>query len=130
MFPLFLQFLALHESELRARSVPESAKKYYEKDYERDPFLFDTFCAVTDEYGTNSPLQQQEADLSSINNDRDGIQQRRRRPYPLISLYDVFRNVRDDEKEHWMSLCNLVQYNDLAAVDSGHVQSTEASKQQ
>jgi len=124
------EFLALHELELRVRSVPESAKKYYENDYEKDPFLFDTFCAVADEYGTNTPLQQQEADLSgsnSINNDRDGIQQRRRRPYPLLSLYDVFRNVRDDEKEHWMSLCNLVQYDDLAAVDSGHVQSTEAS---
>ncbi len=35
-----------------------------------------------------------------------------RRP-KLQSLYDVFVNVRDDEKEHWKTLCNLVQYDDM-----------------
>lgn len=29
---------------------------------------------------------------------------------PLKSLYDVFLNVRDDEKEHWSTLCSLVQF--------------------
>lgn len=30
-----------------------------------------------------------------------------RRPQ-LNSLYDVFVNVRNDEREHWKTLCNLV----------------------
>ena len=48
------------------------------------------------------------------------------RPHELSTLYDVFRNVRDDEKEHWMALCNLVQHDDIVAVDSLHIHSTKA----
>ena len=51
-------------------------------------------------------------------------QRTRRRPHRLNNLYDVFRNIRDDENEHWMALCNLVQYDDMNAVDSVDVQST------
>lgn len=32
---------------------------------------------------------------------------------PRRSLYDVFVNVRNDEREHWKTLCNLVQYDDM-----------------
>ena len=42
----------------------------------------------------------------------------------LKSLYDVFLNIRDDEKEHWMSLCNIVQYGEMGAVNAAKVKST------
>jgi hypothetical protein len=48
-----------------------------------------------------------------------------RRP-KLESLYDVFVNVRDDEKEHWKTLCNLVQYNDMQGVENRAVVGTRA----
>ena len=57
-----------------------------------NPFLFDLFCTVKDKDETGSYSQ--------------------RRP-KLETLYDVFVNVRDDEKEHWKTLCNLVQYDDM-----------------
>lgn len=38
-----------------------------------------------------------------------------KRAVRLDSLYDVFVNVRDDEKEHWTTLCSLVQYEQLPA---------------
>lgn len=47
-----------------------------------------------------------------------------RRP-KLDSLYDVFVNVRDDEKEHWKTLCNLVQYGDMQGVENEFVQPTK-----
>ena len=80
------KYLTDYEEILRAKPVPEVARKYYEVD---NPFLFDLFCTVkeVDEEGNFSA----------------------RRP-TLESLYDVFVNVRNDEKEHWKTLCNLVQY--------------------
>ena len=54
--------------------------------------------------------------------DEDG-QYSERRPV-LNSLYDVFVNVRNDEREHWKTLCNLVQYDDMQGV-GGKVISTE-----
>jgi hypothetical protein len=50
----------------------------------------------------------------------------------LNSLYDVFVCIRDDEKEHWKTLCHLVQYDQMSAVSSGEeetipVQSTQPS---
>jgi ubiquinol oxidase len=33
----------------------------------------------------------------------------------LNSLYDVFVCIRNDEKEHWKTLCNLVQYDQMSA---------------
>lgn len=105
------QFLAIHEDELRALPVPEIARKYYEVDYRNNPHLFEAFCAVSKSSGTNS-------EVSSF--------RRGDRPHELNSLYDVFKNVRDDEREHWMALCNLVQYDDLDAADEANVRSTEA----
>ena len=80
--------------------VPAIARKYYE---ESNPFLFDLFCTV--------PEPDQGGAFSA------------RRP-KLDSLYDVFVNVRDDEREHWKTLCNLVQYDDMQGV-SGLIQSTK-----
>ena len=45
-----------------------------------------------------------------------------RRRVVLDSLYDVFVNVRNDEKHHWETLCNLVQYD--ALVGSAPAQSS------
>ena len=69
--------------------VRGSAREYYEL---QNPYLFDKFCTVKD--GSD--------DFSN------------RRP-KLESLYDVFVNVRDDEKEHWKTLCNLVQFDSMEA---------------
>jgi len=47
-----------------------------------------------------------------------------RRP-KLESLYDVFVNIRDDEREHWKTLCNLVQYGDMQGVENKEVRGTQ-----
>mmetsp|Transcript_22716 Transcript_22716/g.63396 ORF Transcript_22716/g.63396 Transcript_22716/m.63396 type:complete len:322 (-) Transcript_22716:389-1354(-) len=101
-FNTYSKYLVEHEEMLKSRPVPEIAQKYYVDD---NPFLFDLFCTVkeADENG----------DFSA------------RRP-KLESLYDVFVNVRDDEKEHWKTLCNLVQYGDMQGCANSLVQSTEA----
>ena len=62
-------------------------RRYYEDD---DPFLFDLFRTV----------REPEVLLP--------MRHRRSRP-ELNSLYDVFVCVRNDEREHWKTLCNLVQ---------------------
>lgn len=99
-FDTYSKFTATYEERLKNLPVPEVARRYYEVD---NPFLFDLFCTVKnkDEEGTYS----------------------QRRP-ELSSLYDVFINIRDDEREHWKTLCNLVQYDDMNAVDATEVHST------
>jgi hypothetical protein len=67
-------FLKNHGDRLKKMPVPEIANKYYELD---NPFLFDLFCTVK-EMGTDGTFST-------------------RRP-KLESLYDVFVNVRDDER--------------------------------
>mmetsp|Transcript_18539 Transcript_18539/g.26093 ORF Transcript_18539/g.26093 Transcript_18539/m.26093 type:complete len:312 (-) Transcript_18539:164-1099(-) len=93
-------FLKNHGEMLKQQPVPEVARKYYVED---NPFLFDLFCTVK-------------------NKDEDGNFSARRPR--LDSLYDVFVNIRDDEKEHWKTLCNLVQYNDMQGVENKDVVST------
>ena len=87
---------------LRALPVPAIARKYYVED---NPFLFDLFCTVKD-VGEDGAFS-------------------RRRPR-LESLYDVFVNVRDDEREHWKTLCNLVQFDDMQGVENKRVTPTRA----
>jgi ubiquinol oxidase len=93
-------YLKNHETMLKELPVPDIARKYYEND---NPFLFDLFCTVKDK-------------------NQDGTYSERRPQ--LKTLYDVFVNIRDDEREHWKTLCNLVQFNDMNAVDASVVQST------
>ena len=45
----------------------------------------------------------------------------------LESLYDVFVNVRDDERAHWGALCALVQYDALEEPEGAEIRSTEAA---
>lgn len=96
------KFLTEHADMLKTKPVPDIAYKYYVED---NPFLFDLFCTVKDK-------------------DEDGNFSARRPK--LETLYDVFVNVRDDEKEHWKTLCNLVQYDDMQGVENKLVKSTEA----
>lgn len=97
-------YLRDHEAALKAQAVPPIATKYYVED---NPFLFDLFCTVKDvDDSTGKELDH--------------------RPRPeLNSLYDVFVNVRNDEREHWKTLCNLVQYDDMQGVENKDVKSTE-----
>jgi len=94
-------YLTEHGEMLKKMEVPAIAKKYYIDD---NPYLFDQFCTVK-------------------NKDEDGNFSSRRPK--LDSLYDVFVNVRDDEKEHWKTLCNLVQYDDMQGVENKDVQPTK-----
>ena len=45
---------------------------------------------------------------------------------PAPARYDVFVNVRDDEREHWKTLCNLVQFDNMEGA-GGVVRSTQPS---
>jgi ubiquinol oxidase len=94
-------YLTEHEDMLKGMPVPAIATKYYVDD---NPFLFDLFCTVKD--------RDEDGNFSA------------RRPQ-LDSLYDVFVNVRDDEKEHWKTLCNLVQFGDMQGVENSLVKGTE-----
>jgi hypothetical protein len=96
------KFLNEHEAKLKSMPVPDIARQYYVED---NPYLFDKFCTVKDK------------------DDDGGFSARRPK---LETLYDVFVNVRDDEKEHWKTLCNLVQYNDMQGVENKMVQGTRA----
>ena len=93
-------YLTEHKEMLQKMPVPAIAQKYYIDD---NPFLFDLFCTVK-------------------NKDQDGMFSDRRPT--LESLYDVFVNVRNDEKEHWKTLCNLVQYGDMQGVENKNVEGT------
>eukprot|EP00533_Pseudo-nitzschia_delicatissima_P010524 CAMPEP_0116102934 /NCGR_PEP_ID=MMETSP0327-20121206/13617_1 /TAXON_ID=44447 /ORGANISM="Pseudo-nitzschia delicatissima, Strain B596" /LENGTH=323 /DNA_ID=CAMNT_0003595013 /DNA_START=115 /DNA_END=1086 /DNA_ORIENTATION=+ len=99
-FDTYSKFTADYEERLKNEPVPEIARKYYERD---NPFLFDLFCTVKSKSDEGTYSQ--------------------RRPQ-LSSLYDVFINIRDDEREHWKTLCNLVQFDDMNAVDASEVRST------
>ena len=94
-------FLKNHGDRLKQMAVPQIAYKYYVED---NPFMFDLYCTVKDEETTRNFSET--------------------RPQ-LDSLYDVFVNIRDDEKEHWKTLCNLVQYGDMQGVANKLVKSTE-----
>jgi ubiquinol oxidase len=96
-------FLQNHGDRLRQMPVPEIAYKYY---VEENPFLFDLFCTVQDDDGASRNFSAS-------------------RP-TLHSLYEVFVNIRDDEKEHWKTLCNLVQYGDMRGATNQNVRSTQA----
>ena len=75
----FKQFLTEYEDKLKAKPVPEIARKYYERD---NPFLFDLFCTVKCKDGDESCE----------------IEEMRQRPFKLDNLYDVFVNIRNDER--------------------------------
>jgi len=93
-------YLTKNEEMLKTQPVPAIARQYYEED---NPYLFDKFCTVkdgSDDYSTRRPK--------------------------LETLYDVFVNVRDDEKEHWKTLCNLVQYDSMEG-QGNTIQSTKAT---
>lgn len=100
-FNTYNGYLTNHEELLKSRPVPTIAYKYYVED---NPFLFDLFCTVKE------------------NVDEEGYSSRRPE---LNTLYDVFVNIRDDEKEHWKTLCNLVQYGEMQGVPNSQTKSTE-----
>ena len=83
---------------LRTMGVPDVARRYYEED---NPFLFDLLCTMSGCVSEPTP--------ESV-----------RRP-TLCSLYDVFVNIRNDEMEHWATLCNLVQQDSLSGLDGTDV---------
>lgn len=101
-FQTYDEFLGRRGAELQGLPVPPVAREYYEAD---DKFLFDL---VT---------QSCRVDRIDI---ADGCP---RRPN-LQTLYDVFVCIRNDEKEHWESLCTLVQGGFDEEGDSP-IQSTE-----
>jgi len=86
-FQTYDDFLRRRGAELRGLPVPPVAREYYEAD---DKFLFDL---VT----------------QSCRTDRIDIAEGCPRRPNLQTLHDVFVCIRNDENEHWESLCTLVQ---------------------
>lgn len=113
----YSKFVNEYGSLLKTKPVPEIARKYYEED---NPFLFDLFCTVKDT--TQQQVPKDDSGEGGGKNERTALFHEGRPT--LNSLYDVFVNIRDDEKEHWKTLCNLVQYNDMNAIDASQVRST------
>ncbi|KAL3944512.1 MAG: hypothetical protein SGBAC_001433 [Bacillariaceae sp.] len=105
-FNTYSNFLQNHGDFLKTKPVPTIARKYYEQE---NPFLFDLYCTVKDD--PECPIEEQSSVCSS------------NRP-KLETLYDVFVCIRDDEKEHWKTLCNLVQFDEMNAVAAKDVRST------
>lgn len=91
---VFEKFLVSNESELRARPVPDSARNYYEVDFQKDSYLFDAIAS-------NNNDTENDARISDHHSNP-------RRPHPLDSLYDVLWNIYVDEKDHLRSLDHLV----------------------
>lgn len=100
-FDTYNGFLTEYADKLKSMPVPAIATKYYVED---NPYMFDQFCTVKE--------KDSQGEFSA------------RRP-TLNTLYDVFTNVRDDEREHWKTLCNLVQYGDMQAIPAELVESTK-----
>ncbi len=78
-FDTYDKFLHAHAAELKALPAPAVAKRYYETG---DLYMFD-------EFHTTTPTE-------------------RRRP-KIESLYDVFVNVRNDEREHFLTMARCQQ---------------------
>jgi len=93
------KFIAENEEELKQKPVPDIARKYYEED---NPFLYNLMYTASGE--------------------KEGVvfegQPR------LQNLYDVFVCVRNDEKSHWETLCNLVQSGNIASKTGAPAQPT------
>lgn len=98
-FNTYDNFLKENEERLKELPVTDTARQYYE--YERPLMLGDESCRIAD---TPASLMSE--------------------PVGLSSLYDVFVNIRNDEKDHWTTLCNLVQFNEMRVIDGIEVKST------
>uniref|UniRef100_A0A7S4BIR9 Alternative oxidase n=2 Tax=Chrysotila carterae TaxID=13221 RepID=A0A7S4BIR9_CHRCT len=94
-------FLERKADELKLLPVPPIAREYYDSP---------TSFPFTMSYLPNSEDQ--------------GETTGRGRP-PMQSLYDVFVNVRDDEAEHWQTLCSLVQYDSLPSTPELKLEATK-----
>ena len=110
-------FLTRRSDELRTMPVPRIAREYYEAD---NPFLFDLVsqtCRIDDTAAVGTAASTITAATATAEDlsDADACP---RRPQ-LKSLYDVFVCVRNDEREHWESLCSLVQRGELVAGVDG-----------
>jgi ubiquinol oxidase len=101
-FQTYDTFLQKRDAELRGMPVPPVAREYYEAD---DKFLFDL---VT----------------QSCRTDRIDIAEGCPRRPVLETLHDVFVCIRNDEKEHWESLCLLVQRGETYNDGDSPIQST------
>ena len=100
-FNMYSKFLAKHGDKLKTQPVPDIAHKYYIED---NPFFFDLLCTVKN--------QDSQGNICA------------RRP-KLENLYDVFVIIRDDEKEHWKTLCSLVQYGDMQGIQNEKITGTK-----
>jgi len=104
-FNTYDKFLSKNEAKLKTLPVPAIARNYYEED---NPFLFDLFCTVKEPESEPFAIAQ--------------------RP-KLETLYDVFVNVRNDEREHWKTLCNLVQYDSMVGTGGKVISTSSAPKE-
>jgi ubiquinol oxidase len=99
-------YLAQYGNTLKTLPVPDIAREYY---VDGDSYFLDLYRTVRSSSSCSDPA------AATHRSDRPA----------LSSLYDVFVCIRNDEREHWKTLCNLVQYNDMQAIPAEQVQSTQ-----
>jgi ubiquinol oxidase len=104
-FNTYDEFLTKNEEELKKLPVPRVAVEYYEKG---NMELFDAFHNKAFEFAMFREKLSSQLSSTSGENSKDGSDStwKRRRPV-LKNLYDVFVNIRDDEKEHVDTMDNL-----------------------
>lgn len=98
------RFLDQNGDSLKQLPAPEVAKKYYETG---DLYMFDEFHTLDN------------------NNKAPAALPPRRRPH-IETLYDVFVNVRDDEKEHYLTMEALQAHDeDVISTNEAHSNNNE-----
>jgi hypothetical protein len=111
-------FLERFETQLKQLPVPEAAVDYYEQ---KNPYWLHV---LLDNDSGSSSNYDDGMDATLSHRPRPSRQRRRR----MESLYDTFCNIRDDEKQHENTLCNLVQNGTIkAAASDTAIQSTTPS---
>jgi ubiquinol oxidase len=110
-------YLSQYGDALRTLPVPDIARQYY---VDGDSYFLDLYRTVRSSSSSLDPAAPESTTALAA----AGTPHRNDRP-TLNSLYDVFVCIRNDEREHWKTLCNLVQYNDMQAVPAEYVQSTQ-----
>ena len=94
-----------------------------EDDVEGASAAFASPSALASDGGPSAAVPSTESPSCTVEEPDGGEFTSRSRP-PLESLYDVFVNIRNDEKEHWKTLCNLVQFDDLGGDAAGAPEAT------
>ena len=102
-YNMYDKYLIDYGEILKKLPVPKAATKYYIDD---NRSLFSAYCQFDDK-------------------DSQGINFFNKLKFE--NLYDVFETVRNDEKEHWKIMCNLVQHGDVRGIKNQTIFGTKST---